>query len=221
MRGFTLIELLVVIAIIAILAAILFPVFAKAREKARQASCQSNLKQIGLAVLMYAQDYDETLPWGQNVRWSSVGPPHGFYGVVLEPYIKNWQIFICPSVTGYSGTWYYVGYREASYGFNYVLSSASSGMKLAVFPNVASTILGMDARNAWLDSPGFIYDRVGDGDYGGKTDWHNDGVNVLYIDGHVKWKKLGAILWNEFLWYAQNPGHAEYARANKPITTPY
>src|SRR5450755_3568353 len=74
--GFTLIELLVVIAIIAILAAILFPVFARARENAKRASCQSNLKQIGLGFLQYAQDYDETFPldlWSPNVQYSSFG----------------------------------------------------------------------------------------------------------------------------------------------------
>src|SRR5437773_7540417 len=92
--GFTLIELLVVIAIIAILAAILFPVFAQTREKARQANCQSNLKNLALAILMYAQDYDEHLPLynypqptGGNLRW----------GALIEPYVKNLQIFICPS----------------------------------------------------------------------------------------------------------------------------
>ena len=88
-RGFTLIELLVVIAIIAILAAILFPVFARAREKARQASCLSNCKQLGLGALMYAQDYDEVVgiyDW-QAVRMF----------LVTEPYLKNEQIFICPS----------------------------------------------------------------------------------------------------------------------------
>jgi prepilin-type N-terminal cleavage/methylation domain-containing protein/prepilin-type processing-associated H-X9-DG protein len=100
--GFTLIELLVVIAIIAILAAILFPVFAQAREKARQTSCLSNLKQVGLGVIMYVQDYDETMPPpftgqggsadltfanGSMMRW-----PHLVY-----PYIKNGQIFSCPS----------------------------------------------------------------------------------------------------------------------------
>ena len=90
-QGFTLIELLVVIAIIAILAAILFPVFAKAREKARQSVCQSNLKQIGLGLLMYAQDYDETLPPTQDV-------PQGWwnYKNLIISYVKNDKVFSMP-----------------------------------------------------------------------------------------------------------------------------
>ena len=108
--GFTLIELLVVIAIIAILAAILFPVFAQAREKARQTACLSNQKQIGFAINMYAQDYDEILP---AVGWYGVcGPPGdtnpndatdqywsgmAAWPIASAPYIKNWQIFACPS----------------------------------------------------------------------------------------------------------------------------
>ena len=95
--GFTLIELLVVIAIIAILAAILFPVFARAREKARSASCQSNLKQIILACLMYADDYDEHLPGGKTWCWEPDAHTNAQYYMLLQPYIKNWQLFSCPS----------------------------------------------------------------------------------------------------------------------------
>ncbi len=92
-RGFTLIELLVVIAIIAILAAILFPVFARAREKARAASCLSNLKQQGLAVMMYAQDYDEVL----GLALTTDGVASYTWWHIHEPYMKNRQIFTCPS----------------------------------------------------------------------------------------------------------------------------
>ena len=120
-RGFTLIELLVVIVIIAILAAILFPVFAAAREKARQTVCLSNLKQVGLATLMYAQDNDETYvhtEWGGDID-----DAHEYYwGDMLQPYTKNWQMLVCPSagkplqfktvVTTYSQQWSY------NYGIN-------------------------------------------------------------------------------------------------------
>jgi prepilin-type N-terminal cleavage/methylation domain-containing protein len=144
--GFTLIELLVVIAIIAILAAILFPVFAKAREKARETSCISNLKQIGLALRMYTQDYDETLfasgmlptmpataPDGQNIVRMMGGGTSYF----LQPYIKNQQIFICPSDDGanYWGrsstgwpwskeTWWG---HPTSYMFRHVFDCAADG----------------------------------------------------------------------------------------------
>lgn len=97
-NGFTLIELLVVIAIIAILAAILFPVFARAREAARQSSCLSNMKQMGAALMMYKQDYDETFPQAYyylNDNNSSGG--YAQWSGVCQPYIKNWGIFVCPS----------------------------------------------------------------------------------------------------------------------------
>jgi prepilin-type N-terminal cleavage/methylation domain-containing protein/prepilin-type processing-associated H-X9-DG protein len=96
-RGFTLIELLVVIGIIAILAAILFPVFAQAREKSRQASCQSNLKQIGLALHMYAQDYDDTFA----PAWVNSGRPSPgtvvYWQTFVQSYIKNRPVTLCPT----------------------------------------------------------------------------------------------------------------------------
>ena len=95
-KGFTLIELLVVIAIIAILASILFPVFARARENARRSGCQSNLKQIGLGIVQYVQDYDERMPSSQNDGLYKDVPWH----IMLQPYVKSYQIFRCPSNTG-------------------------------------------------------------------------------------------------------------------------
>src|SRR3954463_1047585 len=85
--GFTLIELLVVIAIIAVLAAILFPVFAQARDKARQSSCLSNTRQIGTAFMMYAEDYDGGFPSWWDHRWH----------IPLKPYVKSTKVFVCPS----------------------------------------------------------------------------------------------------------------------------
>lgn len=129
-RGFTLIELLVVIAIIAILAAILFPVFARAREAARSASCRSNLKQLGTAMMIYAQDYDETcipinncsgtqlLPTGQPSLSQTCGPNWWvLWNHLLHPYTKNFGVFNCPSFTGVKYTGQYT--LAISYGYNW------------------------------------------------------------------------------------------------------
>ncbi|MCX7598825.1 MAG: DUF1559 domain-containing protein [Armatimonadetes bacterium] len=119
-KGFTLIELLVVIAIIAILAAILFPVFARAREKARQASCQSNLKQIALAHLMYAADYDQkfciSTPGCVAGNRQNDGSSPGWWVLVL-PYVKNSQLFACPS------------FDQATYNTGCGLNTSNCGMR--------------------------------------------------------------------------------------------
>jgi len=107
--GFTLIELLVVVAIIALLAAILFPVFSAARDKARQASCASNLKQLGLGLMQYLQDDDDNYPTNKGVSWISS----------LYPYVKSTQVFVCPSDTAKPSA----GLGELSYGINQSIGS--------------------------------------------------------------------------------------------------
>jgi prepilin-type N-terminal cleavage/methylation domain-containing protein/prepilin-type processing-associated H-X9-DG protein len=211
--GFTLIELLVVIAIIAILAAILFPVFAKAREKARQASCQSNLKQLGVAILSYAQDFDESYPtctydsvttFPTNTwPWSGMMAGDGnTWDALLEqpvqPYIKNDQVLFCPSGIN-SGMWGPIGY-----GYNEFLYNSGYGWyKVAALANatagVAKISMVMDTYasgiyNDWTNGDGGPIDN-GSADgmsrvrYGSQTNWlprHIGGTNVLFCDGHVK-----------------------------------
>jgi len=141
--GFTLIELLVVIAIIAILAAILFPVFARAREKARQSSCLSNVKQLTLGFMMYAQDYDEYirtayLPGPDSRYWSWMSG--------IDPYVKNDQIFACPSESWSVGWAYKSPTPRLSYGFNIsYLGYGSRQYKLAEIARPSETILIADS----------------------------------------------------------------------------
>jgi prepilin-type N-terminal cleavage/methylation domain-containing protein len=96
--AFTLIEILVVVAIIGILAAILFPVFGRARENARRAACQSNLKQIGLGIAQYSQDYDEAMPYGY-LYYTQVPAPNDLrmWDDLVQPYLKSYQVLVCPS----------------------------------------------------------------------------------------------------------------------------
>jgi prepilin-type N-terminal cleavage/methylation domain-containing protein/prepilin-type processing-associated H-X9-DG protein len=102
--GFTLIELLIVIAIIALLAAILFPVFSRARENARRASCQSNLKQIGMAFTQYSQDYDERIPYWSYTYLQGVSTRTQYWDETIYPYVKSIEVFRCPSAPATIGT---------------------------------------------------------------------------------------------------------------------
>jgi prepilin-type N-terminal cleavage/methylation domain-containing protein len=126
-KAFTLIELLVVIAIIAILAAILFPVFARARENARKITCVSNLKQLGTSVLMYAQDYDEHLPNNfegkkEGHLWDNLAGTG-----LMDPYLKNKQIWFCPSDQPHT-------YPNQTYDYSYCLYNNTSDINKYVYP---------------------------------------------------------------------------------------
>jgi len=198
-HGFTLIELLVVIAIIAILAAILFPVFARAREKARQTACLSNVKQIMLGVLMYAQDYDETFPVASHWVSYDNNVPSTTYTYWFEsifPYVKNEQIFTCPSqnsgsyaaaAPGYGWNYSEFGYRTSAGNLTNNYSTA-----LAAIDSPSETIVMGDSEDS--DARGnagsyFLYRRHST--Y--TPSRHNGGGNMGFADGHAKWYSESAL----------------------------
>jgi prepilin-type N-terminal cleavage/methylation domain-containing protein/prepilin-type processing-associated H-X9-DG protein len=180
-RAFTLIELLVVIAIIAILAAILFPVFARARENARRASCQSNLKQIGLGILQYVQDYDEKFPP------ATVSDPNvvGWAGAI-QPYVKSEQLFRCPSSLTSPTNDPALPIRLigsfTDYFYNYNLNQTSQA-QLEYSSNV---VMNGDSNGGAADK------YLQNSDSGARR--HLDGGNFSFADGHVKWSTFGKIL---------------------------
>jgi len=184
-RGFTLIELLVVIAIIAILAAILFPVFAKAREKARQASCQSNLKQIGLAIAMYAQDYDGRA----SMHTGGFGYPdlaqseREWWPHRIQPYVKNFQLLICPSYGNWVSTNECRGYHSWYGGYSATCAVWQGDTNIEQLDRPANVVMVLDALLRQCN-------MAGDGDcWAGQYDqWkpHNEMNNHLFADGHVK-----------------------------------
>jgi prepilin-type N-terminal cleavage/methylation domain-containing protein/prepilin-type processing-associated H-X9-DG protein len=184
-RGFTLIELLVVIAIIAILAAILFPVFAQAREQARKASCLSNCKQLGLALQMYAQDYDEMLPGWPHPPSHPLARIWGDWNIavpLLQAYNKSDNLWVCPSgprTTAYLGgptgakTYVHYGYNEYIYNTNHQVAPFYAGNW--------NSLAALSGTQAGISSIAVIADCVGNngGALGIFNDWGNkDGKRV-------------------------------------------
>ena len=206
--GFTLIELLVTIAIIAILAAILFPVFARARENARRSSCTSNLKQIAVGIRMYTQDYDERFPmYKVNDSNVTAANPYGWTDA-LQPYIKSIQIFQCPSEPTESNSNPILG-GYTDYWINAETSSSTTSASLAQVAFPSETILSGDgdSGNARYNANGVTNNTKGFNSScstrtstdpqglnrakipGGAYSRHLDGTNFAFIDGHVKWLK--------------------------------
>jgi len=220
-KGFTLIELLVVIAIISVLASILFPVFARARENARRTSCLSNLKQIGLGLMMYMQDFDGLYPArcystknntenpGDSTSCSSASTPQMLFPVVsgsrwfFGAYIKDHDVFQCPSY----------GNTANSYGYNIVaghptLYLGAKALSESMMQYPSEMVAFMDSTRArevyppqynsgvlWQTSfcrtPDQTTCAVADQHYGR----HLDGMNASYMDGHAKWHKVD-YYWN-------------------------
>lgn len=198
--GFTLIELLVVIAIIAILAAILFPVFARARENARRASCQSNLKQIGLGIMQYTQDYDEQMP-----ARIVVTTPSMIWKDLIQPYVKSTQLFACPSnpiakeatfqsnvnqptAAGYSPN---SNHSLAVFGNTGAYSIASFQFPATTIAVCETTFVNSDfditaTYFATTNQSGGSVPNKGATMFTGIYNGHLSTGNYLFVDGHVK-----------------------------------
>lgn len=243
-KAFTLIELLVVIAIIAILASILFPVFAKVREKARQTSCLSNEKQLGLAFMQYTQDNDEAFMPADN---NTVGMKGHGWGSRVYPYVKSAKAYQCPddSQADGSGVQYHV-----SYAFNVCLDPTNGGFfNTTSLPSMnapAATVLLCEVTGVQADvidpvTAGKDYTESTNGDDGGgtfmkwarlatgtlgnrpyKSSWftgpaglHTDGANYVMGDGHAKWLRPSAVSGGGVPWANTTAGTPDAANCQQ------
>jgi prepilin-type N-terminal cleavage/methylation domain-containing protein/prepilin-type processing-associated H-X9-DG protein len=211
-RGFTLIELLVVIAIIAILAAILFPVFAQARGSARQSVCISNMKQLGTAIMMYVQDYDERY-FPSCVPTPGVGSGQAWWFVLIDPYVKagaksqgdrakRLSIFVCPEIDAATPDPAYFGQGSTralnSYGPNQYMAGNACGA--TVVPSVTMAEVGTPASLVLLMPQLGLHNSLAGRDdnyasggpvaqYMNARVRHKGGANYTFADGHAKWFK--------------------------------
>ena len=223
-RGFTLIELLVVIAIISILAAILFPAFARARENARRASCQSNMKQIGLGFEQYKQDYDGRYPKARQDYQGSASPnptqSSSGWVVTLQPYLKSYQLFQCPSEATKGNDWsqpfddsWASTLQQQNWNYTDYYCNSGICVERAVEPGGLSEARLTSSANTILIGDGSIVDSPFNGPFG-ETFYarnspdnlgnpkgglngsvrHLEGGNYAFADGHVKWLKAEKIL---------------------------
>lgn len=205
-RGFTLIELLVVIAIIAILAAILFPVFSRARERARSTACLSNMRQIAQAVMMYSQDYKGRYPLCHDVT-ASHADDGGYWWVQLQKYTKEDGVFICPSwhaTDDPEGLLFWEKPQDRSqpfsrggirgtYAWNLTMNGAPEGKLSGDRPDGG----GYSPSSVIAVAEGFNGTHIWKPEQVGPVDspelrlryFHNDGANVAYADGHARWKR--------------------------------
>lgn len=194
-RGFTLIELLVVIAIIALLAAILLPVFAVAREKARMASCASNQKQLATAALLYTQDYDEALPASTDggpgnglaggwIYYTGFGTPTPLFDPArgsLFSYVKSRGVYVCPDDSSNEGTSFSINGNLTG---PWVSSGLHPGLSLAAVRRPAETFLFVE-EDATQGAPddGYFNTTVNNA----VSARHMNGNNFSFVDGHVKY----------------------------------
>lgn len=256
-RGFTLIEILVVMAIIIILASILFPIFARARENARRSSCQSNLKQIGLGILQYTQDYDEWYPPAFDGTFTpkvynpqnTPGMPGQIYanggGIdriswmdMIFPYVKNVQIFQCPSQPTPDRPYdskHVFRYRASSYGYNGAISGYDAdhfgrgggnrniAIRLSMVRRPAEVAMVVDLLHSYNTENIAYYIALTPEGNNPDVSPHFNGANIAYADGHVKWMKTSVMVGpyvDSANWNSSSPADSLSRYAN-PIWNPF